>query len=834
MHPPANNLFTATQIARAADLTRQAVYVGLELIPSAGALNSQGKDVAGWRFADLPMDWQLEITRRGVKRGFENGEAFLANLPEPWECPLAWGQVPQHQKDKAELLQKALDRALALRADGLKGAELEQVGMDDYKAAFGYSLKDARHWRRLLHRTIERDAGEENWQRVDLYLDDRAFIAPRPKQEVLQREDDHKGLGVFISSPPLQDRLNPTASDREFIWRKVCQHFDELTVPLPDSPAGNRERRLFRASLLSYLSKVFPAGTLCASQASLGRRFDEKLKGGPESWKDRRDNSGPEKRKLCPTCRPLMIGATVDFDKNYRQAWRRLHLERKLCETCRTAWKYDVRTHKSYCPKSVIEDIRADVDTAWSLRKGPKYRRLISPYVRRDWSDTPPGMGTVMDDMTPDHATFGMVELPLAYGDDRFGKPFVGRLEALFSVDERTDYPLAFLVILGDPETPASPQRKASYNQIHQRLLLLRQHDNIGLPHRGGWLKLENGPWKNYMMDGEKLAHWRTLDVPVFESGLAELGIRIRRTTPGNPRSKIIERVFHAVQSRMRCHPGFLGNNERMDKREAVQDFLARVKRGKEDAANELLHVSDYIKLLSDEFMAFAEEPQNGDRLPGVSPREAFYNGIDGHPGYSAMPLQQCAASARFLLSTHEKEVRVGPQGIVYKLAGHTFPFWGTVLESYPDVGILARFNIEEPTLLSCRAPDGHTFTLKAHIQMANTETKEQLAQTARDRASWMRRGKVLYDKLPHPFRFTIAKDSAHSAEARKFGEHYNREVEAAIAENSAAERKQRKAEAIAAAAGVPREFAARHPERLLQAEAMRWEAQQLRAEEEP
>src|ERR1019366_373254 len=98
--------------------------------------------------------------------------------------------------------------------------------------------------------------------------------------EVLEREDDHKALDAFISSPPLQDRLNPTMEDREFIWRKVCQHFEDLTARLPDSPSGNREWRLLRASLLSYLFKAFPGGTLCASEASLGRRFDEKFKGG--------------------------------------------------------------------------------------------------------------------------------------------------------------------------------------------------------------------------------------------------------------------------------------------------------------------------------------------------------------------------------------------------------------------------------------------------------------------------------------------------------------------------------------------------------------------------
>lgn len=835
-----NGLFTASQIARAAAITRQAAHAGLQPIASAGMVSSQVGEVAGWRFADLPMDWQLEMTRRGVKRGFENGEQFLANLPEPWKCPLPWDQTPKRQRDKAAMLEKAMARPLAMRAAGLKGAELERVGLDDYRSVFGYPLRNPRHWRRLLHRTIERDAGQENWQNLSIYVDDRAFAAPKPRREVLQREDDHRALDIFISA--IRDRQSPTAAEREFLWDKVFHHYEQLSDHLADSPAGNRERRLLKASVAHYLCKAFPRGTLCATEASLRRRFDEKLgqwrNGGRKSTalKDHRDNSGPERRQLCPTCRPLMIGATVDFDKNYRLAWRLMHLQGKLCEACRTGWKYEVRTHKSYCPKSVIEDIRGEVEAALPWRNGPKHARLISPFVRRDWSDTPPGIGTVMDDMTPDHATFGLVELPLTYGDDRFGKPFVGRLEALFSADERTDYPLSFLVILGDPETISSPQRKASYNQIHQRLLLLRQHDTMGLPHQGGWLKLENGPWKNYMMDGEKLAHWRTLDVPVFESGLAELGIRIRRTTPGNPRSKIIERVFHAVQSRMRCHPGFLGNHEMMDKREAVQDFLARVKRGKEHPGNELLHVSEYIKLLSDELMAFANEPQNGERLPGVSPREAFYDGIDGHPGYSAKPLQQCAASARFLLSTHEKEVRVGPQGIIYRLAGHEFPYWGgPELEHYRTTRelLLARFNIEEPKLLSCRAADGQTFTVKAHIPLSNTEPREQQAQTARERASWMRRGKVLYDSLPHPFRFTIAKDSVHSEEVRKCGEAYGQKVETFKAENATEGRKQRRAESAAAVLGVSEDFVARHPDRILQADEMRRKIERLRAEEE-
>ena len=92
---------TFAQLHGRAAITRQAVNAGLQAIPPAGVVSDQGKDVAGWRFGDLPMDWQLEITRRAVKRGFENGEQFLANLPEPWKCPLAWDLIPEHQREKA-------------------------------------------------------------------------------------------------------------------------------------------------------------------------------------------------------------------------------------------------------------------------------------------------------------------------------------------------------------------------------------------------------------------------------------------------------------------------------------------------------------------------------------------------------------------------------------------------------------------------------------------------------------------------------------------------------------------------------------------------------------
>jgi len=804
-------LFTAPQLARALRTSRQVVYARAGHIAPENHAGDADAAAAAWAFADLPMDWQLEITRRGVKRGFANGEEFLAAAREPWKCPVAWPDIPRKRRDKAVQLQKALARPLAMLADqNTTAGQVEEIGLADFVAEFSYRIS-ARHWRRLLQRTLDRDRGDENWQRLEIYLDDRALSVPVPAlaRELSAGETAHQDLDWVISK--LENRQSPTEKDREFFWRHVAIHYDELTVHLADSPLGKSERRSIRASLASYLLNAFPPGTLCATAKSLRNRLSENLSRGkpgrrvPGDFKCRRDNCGRKAKRLCEDCRKKLKGLAVDLDKDISQAWRRLHFGKqpaeRFCDRCLSLWKFNVRSNKSYVPQSVREDVMPGVHIAWVQRRGAKYARLISPSIKRDWSDTGPGAYSVMDDMTPDHAVFGSVELPLAYNDQPSGGQVVGRMEALFSVDARTDYPLAFLLILGDPATLDSPQRKATYNQVHQRLLLLRQHDSIGMPHLG--LHLENGPWKNYLMDPDPVKSWRTLGVPQFETGLGAMDIQIRRALPGNPRSKIIERVFHAVQSRMRCQPGFLGNNERMDKREAVQDFISRVKRGKEHAGNELLHVSDYKKLLGDEFMAFAEEPQNGDRLPGVSPKEAFYNGIDGHPGHNSKPMREFRESGRFHLATHEKPLFVSLQGIRFPLGKSKYSFWGPELEPYQNQWILARFNVEEPGLLSCRPEGGEPFTVKERILPANTATKEQLQDAARARASWMRRGKVLFDSLPHPFRFKIARDSAPGEETRKFGEQYEKELAAFKAEKSTKGRKLTKLREKAAAAGI-------------------------------
>jgi hypothetical protein len=807
-------LFTAAQVARAAGVSRQAVHARM-------------KNGTAWSFFDLPKDWQEELTRRGVKRRFENGEAFLAGLPEPWKCPVPWTDLPEKHQIKALNLQKALARALELRGGSETGSDVEAAGLEDFHRLFGYSIT-GRHWRRLFQRTIERDGGADEWQHEEIYLDERAFITPSPARGI-EREFLHRELDDAFET--LKDRQRPTAEDREFLWDQAFCHFRDLTTDLKP-----RDRSAAKRSIVRYLLKGVRA--LAETEKSLLRRFEEKWAqwrtGGelPSAIRDRRRaNSGRPGKKLCEKCRPLMIGASVDLDGDFAQAWRRLHVTKAFCYDCRAHWTFNPRTHKSYVPKCVIHDIRPDVESALPWRRGPKFVKLNSPAVRRDWSDTGPGDSTVCNDATPDHAIMGRVELPLTFAQDAKHGLFIGRLEVLFAFDERTEYPLAWVAIVGDPALADVPQGKAHYNQVHQRLLFLRQHDRVGFPHKQ-W-KMENGPWRNRLNDGDAVNEWERIGFASFANGLAEAtGRRVRHADPGNPRTKIVERIFGVVWNRMKCHSSYLGNNERTDRREVIQDFIARAKAGNEDARNELLPVSDFTKILDAELMAFANEAQNGQRLPGCSPVEAWLNGIDGHPGYKAKPLEQLGPSVRFLLSTHERLIKVKPEGIVIRIGRTPYNFWGPELEQYQNAQLLCRFNFEEPEFLSCSPASGKPFIIRARTMPANTASKEQLTETARARASWKRRGKVIYDSLLHPFKFTISRDSDCNADARQFGADYTGELEKHKKEKATEHRKIGSLRRNAAAAGLPSDIVDRHPERAQQYLEMQRRAAEIERQE--
>jgi hypothetical protein len=99
------------------------------------------------------------------------------------------------------------------------------------------------------------------------------------------------------------------------------------------------------------------------------------------------------------------------------------------------------------------------------------------------------------------------------------------------------------------------------------------------------------------------------------------------------------------------------------------------------------------------------------------------------------------------------------------------------------------------------------------------TATKKQLAEAGSARASWMRRGKVIYDTLPHPFRTLITRDNDQSEETKEFGRFHNAEAEKFKEEQSETARSVKHARKKAIEAGFdPAHLRLKNPERVAEA----------------
>ena len=780
--------YTAAQIARASSLTRQTIHGGLAQMGTALGVDSQGAR----GFSELPMDWQLEITRRGVKRGFENGEKYLASLPlTPWQSPLTWDRVQKREQDKAVRLQKALARALALRMDGsATAAQVEEAGLADFRAQFGYAIS-ARHWRRLVNRTIERDGGEENWQRMEIYLDDRAFAVVTPKPEVLRNEYRHRELDDVIAA--LEDRQHPTAEDRRYILDAAFRHYEQHTEALTDSPTGNRVRRLFKASLVNYLFKAFPDRTLSATASSLKRRFDEKLvlwraKGcTPAALQDRRPLwSGNFNREDFAADLKKIRNQAIQLDGNESLARRMLHERGELSQEFCSKYPYDARQNKSDLPDSVRNRISPEVNMCLALRRGPWQARMRGPYIPRDWSDVKPGDWFNADNVTWNH-----------YFKEQIhdGRWVIMRGECLLMTDLRTGYPLGFLLISGH------------YNSEHVRRLALKVHDRVGLPRFGFYF--EKGVWASRLVTGDSRhgtpVHWREA-----ENGLcsADLKLEVRHAT--TPRAKPIEGLLRILQERMRLIFGFVGFNERQYDAERIQRLKLRAERGDPEALAQIPTAGEWAAQISQVLDDFAHDPQNGKMLEGRAPAEAWAEEI------RQRPLRQLPDEARYILSTHQKRVTVRQEGILMTIRGKQFLYFNE--HTGPLIGreVLAFYNLEMPELLTvCDMKRQNYFSVRRVELPGMSATRQQLEEVNRLRKAHMAHAKSIFGELRHEVVSTISRDTECSEESRSLGRFHNQRTAKAKAEKSATTRKLRSIQLQAAAEGIAVSPSVRNPDRV-------------------
>lgn len=792
--------FTAAQIARALGNKRQAIARALARVAPSGVVIVSGNEAKAWEFFALPSRLQVELTSAATRRGYKSAEAMLTAPPVLWQPPIPLDHV------RAEFISRALKLrdALALpisRQHELNGPEFTALGLAEFVRVFGYILS-AKHWNRLFDRTMARDNGAEQFHRAELYLDEAAFQKPIAKIAIAAKQFDHASLNEALAQ--LENRAEPTAEDRAFLFHAAFAHLESLQLATPSAQHGAA-----KASVIAFLHSSIPS--LAKTLSALCRNFDRKLK----DWRDGdrnidalRDNreltSGNFRAPLCNDCRQTLISLAVAHDGNESLAYRLARTRGLLCAPCTDGHSFNPRVNKSAVPQTIRAEIAPLVDSVLPLHRGPREAQMRGPYIMRNWSAVLPGDWFSADDITWNH---------YFRDTDNRGNSVLTRGECLLMIDLRTGYPLEFSLVVG------------KYNSEHVRGLVLKTHDAVGLPSNGFYF--EQSVWASRLIDGDHTqglhSHWRETELGLKEHGL---NLDVRHAT--TPRAKTIEGLIRILQERMRSIPGFVGFNERTDRRERVQKLLGRARHGDEASLQKFPTPDEWRSTVRDVLNEFAHDPQNGKMLNGATPAEAW------NEANSRRPMRRLSDDARYILATHKKPTRVRQEGIVLTIRGQKYIYANEHTGALIGRDVLAFYNVESPELLTVSDMQRQNFFSVKRIELpAMSATGEQFAEARSQIRGHRSHAKALYGEVRHDMISTITRDRDHDEATKQLGKFHNAEVQAHTQQKTERTRKLRKIQTAAALNGAPMTSPVRNPDRVLQGIELEKEARARLAKQE-
>jgi hypothetical protein len=783
MSSTAAQVFTAGQIADALGCTPQAVRQRLEGIPGETRI-VQGGPALAWSIPALPAPLQTDLEAKADARGYRNPLQMLARADAAWQPNIPLAEIAPVWIERAVKLKAALAPALTRLDDPAPNrAESEKLALDEYRRQFGHAIS-SRHWRRLFHRTLERDAGARAWHRIELYLDDAARRPAAASRASVAARAVHKPLDDIFA--PLECLQHPTEDDRAFLFHEAFTHFETLLADARDKPA----RRLLKTSLIDCLFSAVPG--LSKSVKSLRRVFEIKLRawrhGGRnrEAVRDARSmRSGKFRRPDFTADQNKIRDLAILHGGNESLAYRKLRQAGELSTEFVEHYHFDPRRNKSYVPGTVRAAITPEVDMCAAIHRGPWQAKMRGPYIPREWSGVAPA-----DWFSGDDITFNSY----FYHYDDAGELHIERGECLVLIDLRTGYILDYVLIAG------------KYNARHIRKLILRVHDKHGLPRKGFYF--ERGIWEARMieeLDSKHSLHWRETECGLQEPGI---GLTVRHAT--TPRAKTIECLIRIWQERQRNELGFVGFNERTQEMERMQEKIARARRHKLDPASFLLTMEKWGGRLDATFEEFNSDPQNGKMLAGASPFEAWRAGVENNP------LRKLPDNARYLLASHCKRLTVRQEGIVLSIGGERLLYANEQTGALIGREVLAYYHVDYPNLLTVSDLNRQNyFTVKRLLQPAMSASKEQLAEAHKAIAGHRQAAKVIYGAIRHPLISTIIRDNEQDPETAALGEFHNRELADFETEQSATTRKLRKVQRTAAAAGIAAPRNIRNPDRV-------------------
>lgn len=752
--------FTAAEMARCLNCSAQNVRKLLKHIRPTTTKVISSVQAAAWSFGSLPSPIIAKLARAASRHGFQTPLQLLQNPPRREES-ISFSRVVPSGLEKAQKLQRALARCFQGSIDA-SVADLARRAAPDYARQFGKAVSD-RHLRNLIKRTIDRDAGDQNFARLELFL---AAAPARVGPKTPSRFDAVKFARLDAVFAMIADRNRPTLSDIAYCWREILKLIDERLAE------GDNEIRLKQQLRIHIVRNAsFLGATDIAVKRALNRKMREAIDGcGIDQLRDGRIEPKPRPDlveqfeadiKLCAKHVTFYCG------KRESQAYRQLHEGtshngERFSKEYRTAFPFNVRRAKSRIPNWFRTAVQPMVRVMWSQRLGPHAARLALPSIHRDWSEVLAGDRYTSDDATLNRPVIGWHDR----GEYEFdGRRFnVVRPQFLPVIDERSGMPLGFALL-------PSP----TYNSWVIKTLMARicMRPEIGLPY-SGWL-FERSIWSSRNV--EALASWSHID-----ESFARFGVQLSIKHATTPKAKIIEGVIAALQNLDEFAPGYIGRNEQLVKFERDQKFLQQLKRvgqprkAEVDPREMFMTMSECEEMLADVMLRFANEPQNGKRLDGLSPAEGWKQ-MSGGKAHVLLP-----DSLRYLLATAESVRTVTNEGVELRI-GRTQKYYcgSEQLGSLVGERVRVRFNPELPETIAvthiAADPRGlRPFSVPLFREVrAHDATREDFAEAREHQNRFASYGRALYRELAPTDNRTISHSQIGSEDMRAAGQAHNR-----------------------------------------------------------
>jgi hypothetical protein len=680
----------------------------------------------------LPAGLRKQLDQEAARRGCRDAATMLVERPKQWQAPLALDKIDDTHIESARKLREVLRPWLVQQRDTtLTTKDMEGKGVADYARVFGHRIT-GRYWRELFARTLRRDNGAEDWNRLEIYLPERPAAKEAPARMVTEAlAEEFGGIESFIKA--CGNPAEPSKTEQRAVWTLALEKYSSLVSG--GMPARRAARRV-RSFLFAKASFLAPTRDALLKAFDRKREALESSTGDPKALRDGREQNG-ERFDLPEQDRDMLIHRAVFYYRgDVAPAWRDL-VSNGFSEPVRQRY-FGKAASKSHVPTSVMDSVSSEVQVLTVMHQGPRAFDSITGHVDRSYEGIASLKCMSADDFT----------MPVYYYvPDGKGWFILTRGQILLFNDFRTLRIIGWLM---------QPDR--NYSSLTIRSLCTHVFAEHGVP---SVLQFERGIWESStLIKGRDPAPFEFTEVV---QGLREFGIRFIHSI--RPRSKTVERIGGLVQDLMEAEPGYCGRNERVDAPESLRKQMAEVEARKVDPSRYFYSYEDWHRRFGEIVDQYNAAEQQGRILDGLSPDRALSEFADQDD-----PPMLLSAGLRYLLAHDKRPAKVTLNGITFQVGKQKFNYRGNEIAHLVGKDVLAWFDPENPEALvvtDMQRRNPITVSRSNEVSALECVTDPESGRLAQElrrvagQASYMKaRFTAVKSKFPMPRRRTLADDS--------------------------------------------------------------------------